>query len=81
MTPLMKAVRESVAAREFVQGRGKRDYSSVINCLFNNSKSSRFFPRLYNEEECGRVSRLYGDTGGIILGRQCGYCLRTRRID
>ena len=24
---------------------------SVMNCLFNNPKSSRFFPRLHNEEE------------------------------
>ena len=62
----------------------------VMNCSFDNPKSSGFFPRSYNEEECGRRrSQLYGDTGGMILweivwglsqhdGPQCEDCSRTK---
>ena len=47
----MKALRESVAARGSCKVGARRVYSSVMNCSFNNPKSSGFFPRLHDEEE------------------------------
>ena len=51
MTLSMKAMREGVAARVLCKVGERRVYSSVMNCSFDNPKSSRFFPRLRGEEE------------------------------
>ena len=39
-----------------------------MNCSFDNPKSSGFFPRSHNEEECGTSLNCMRNTGGMYLG-------------
>ena len=55
-----------MAARVSCKVGERRVYSSVMNCSFNNPKSSRFFPRLHDEEEWNNGLNCMGDTGGDI---------------
>ena len=65
---------------------------AVMNCSFDNPKSSGLFPRLHNWRRVEQWSRLYGNIEGMIFveysmgtvlerGVQCEDCTGTKRID
>ena len=64
----MKALRESVAARGLCKVGERRVYSSVMNCSFDNPKSSRFFLRLHDEEEWNGDLDCMGIQEGDVVG-------------